>query len=63
MAANDKSNGKFRSGCRFEKCEFEEQDDFNRDLFSRDWEVFVIKRDKTTGKLVGKLACCALAQV
>jgi hypothetical protein len=31
-------------------------------LFETDWEVFVIKRDKT-GKLVGKTACCALAPV
>ena len=63
MAANDKLNGNFRSGCRVEKCEFESDHDLNRDLFSRDWQVFVIKRDKTTGKLVGKLACCALAPV
>jgi hypothetical protein len=32
-------------------------------LFDTDWEVFVIKRDKTTGKLIGKTACCALAKV
>lgn len=32
-------------------------------LFDTDWEVFVIKRDKTTGKLVGRTACCALAKV
>jgi hypothetical protein len=32
-------------------------------LFASDWEVFVIKRDKATGKLVGKTACCALAKV
>jgi len=32
-------------------------------LFDTDWEVFVIKRDKATGKLVGKTACCALARV
>jgi hypothetical protein len=63
MAMNDESTRKFKSGCRFEKCEFEKEDGYNRDLFSRDWEVFVIKRDKTTGKLVGRLACCALAPV
>ena len=50
-------------GCRFEKCELDAGHDFSRDLFSRDWEVFVIKRDETTGKLVGKLACCALDPV
>jgi hypothetical protein len=32
-------------------------------LFDSDWEVFVIKRDKATGKLVGKTACCASAKV
>lgn len=32
-------------------------------LFDTDWEVFVIKRDKSTGKLVGRTACCALARV
>ena len=63
MAVNDKSIGEFKTGCRFEKCELEEQSDFESDLFSRDWEVFVIKRDKATGKLVGKLACCALDPV
>jgi hypothetical protein len=63
MTANDKSIRKFKAGCRFEKCELEGRCDFNRDLLSRDWEVFVIKRDETTGKLVGKLACCALAPV
>lgn len=32
-------------------------------LFDTDWEVFVIKQDKTTGKLIGRTACCALAKV
>ena len=54
---------KIKQGCRFEKCELEAGHDFDRDLFSRDWEVFVIKRDQTTGQLVGKLACCALDPV
>ena len=63
MGMNDESTRKFKSGCRFEKCELEEECNLNRDLFSRDWEVFVIKRDETTGKLVGKLACCALDPV
>jgi hypothetical protein len=63
MTANDKSNRKLKAGCRFGKCGHEERGDFSRDLFSRNWEVFVVKRDKTTGKLVGKLACCALDPV
>ena len=32
-------------------------------LFDRDWEVFVIKRDRTTGELIGKTASCALCPV
>lgn len=32
-------------------------------LFDREWEVFVIKRDEATGKLIGKTACCALSPV
>lgn len=27
-------------------------------LFDSDWGVFVIKYDKSKGKLVGKTACC-----
>ncbi len=63
MAVNEKLNRKLDLSCRFEKCELDEGRNFNRDLFSRDWEVFVIKRDEATGKLVGKLACCALEPV
>jgi hypothetical protein len=32
-------------------------------LLDGDWEVFVIKRDETTGKLTGRTACCALSSV
>ena len=32
-------------------------------LFDRDWEVFVIKKDEATGKLVGGTARCALCPV
>ena len=32
-------------------------------LFDHNWEVFVIKHDKTTGKLIGRTACCALSPV
>jgi len=32
-------------------------------IFECDWEVFVVKYDQTTGKFVGKTACCALAAV
>lgn len=42
----------------------EKQSDCTFDsLFESDWEVFVIKRDEATGKLVGRTACCALAKV
>lgn len=64
MAANDKRQEGFKSNCWLEKvCEVECEPDAGGDLFSRDWEVFVIKRDERNGKLVGKLACCALAPV
>ena len=33
------------------------------ELFSKNWEVFVIKKDRVTEKLVGKTACCATACV
>lgn len=33
------------------------------ELFSKSWEVFVIKKDRTTKKMVGKTACCATACV
>jgi thymidylate kinase len=32
-------------------------------LFDGDWEVFVIKKDEATEKLIGKTACCALSPV
>ncbi len=32
-------------------------------LFDSEWEVFVIKKDEATGKLVGRTACCALSPV
>ncbi len=32
-------------------------------LFDRDWEVFIIKKEDATGKLIGKTACCALSPV
>jgi hypothetical protein len=57
-------NEKFKSGCRVKKNRQPEGErKFNRDLLKGDWEVFVVKRDKATGKLVGKPACCALAPV
>ena len=40
----------------------EKQIKFNS-LFDSEWEVFVIKKDKLTGKFVGKTACCALSPV
>lgn len=32
-------------------------------LFDSEWEVFVVKKDKATGKFVGKTACCAWSPV
>lgn len=33
------------------------------ELFSRSWEVFVIKRDEKTDQYIGKVACCALEPI
>jgi hypothetical protein len=64
MAANNKRNEKFKQGCRFNNLwVIEGETDSGGDLFSCDWEVFVIKRDEKTGKLVGRLACCEIARV
>lgn len=64
MNGNDKMNEKFKTGCRVEKPrQPEDAPKFNRDLLNGDWEFFVVKRDRTTGKPVGKFACCALAPV
>jgi hypothetical protein len=63
MTVNDKTMRKLKAGCRLEKSEPELRHDFKLELFSRAWEVFVVKRDETTGKPVGKLACCALEPV
>jgi hypothetical protein len=64
MAAMKNSTEKLKAGCRLEKvCGVECGTDSGADLFSRDWEVFVIKRDESTGKLLGKLASCALEPV
>lgn len=54
-----KENGHCKVGTVAEKpsdCTFDS-------LFESEWEVFVIKRDEATGKLVGRTACCALARV
>jgi hypothetical protein len=62
--ANDRITEEFKFGRRRKKAsEAENSGRFNHDFLNGDWEVFVVKHDKSTGKLVGKLACCALAPV
>ena len=54
---------KLKWGCRLSPPLEVGKDVGLNDLFNYDWEVFVIKKDETTGKFVGKLACCANAPV
>jgi hypothetical protein len=54
---------KLKRGCRINPPSEAEKDVGFHDPFNRDWEVFVIKKDETTGKFVTKLACCAEAPV
>lgn len=45
-----------RSACR------ENSDrEYFKSMFDSDWEVFVIKRDPTTGKFKGETLCCDYA--
>ena len=64
MTAKEKRIEKFRAGCRTTSSHNSETNaKSKKDLFDREWEVFVIKRDEATGKLIGKTACCALSPV
>jgi hypothetical protein len=64
MAAKENRIEKFKAGCRTTSSNNAEKNiEFNKDLFDREWEVFVIKRDEATGKLAGRTACCALSPV
>jgi hypothetical protein len=40
-------------------CKSEKSREFFNKMFDGSWNVFVIKRDDTTGELIGKKACCA----
>jgi hypothetical protein len=63
MGAKDKISEKLNSGCRINgSIDLGKNVDY-QNLFEIDWEVFVIKKDKSNGKLVGKLACCTLSPV
>lgn len=64
MATKENRIEKFKAGCRTTSSrDAGTNAEPNKDLFDREWEVFVIKRDETTGKLVGRTACCALSPV
>ena len=55
---------KLKAGCRNKSaCRNESISALSKNLFEREWEVFVVKKDQTTGKLIGKVACCALSPV
>ena len=55
-------NENLRMGCRTETRTTEEVAEF-MNLFDQDWEVFVIKKDQSTGEFIWKTACCAFAKV
>jgi hypothetical protein len=64
MAAKEKRTEKFTAGYRTTiSRNAQTKDETKKDLFDREWEVFVIKRDAETGKLIGRTARCALCPV
>ncbi len=64
MVTKDKRIEKFKAGCRTSSLSNAGSNaEFDKNLFDREWEVFVIKREEATGKLIGKTACCALSPV
>ena len=64
MVTKEKRIEKFKVGCRTTSSNTAGINaESNKNLFDREWEVFVIKRDEATGKLVGRTACCALSPV
>jgi hypothetical protein len=64
MVAKEKRIEKFKAGCRTMSSNIAGTNaESSKNLFDREWEVFVVKRDELTGKLVGRTACCALSPV
>jgi hypothetical protein len=64
MPEEEKRIEKFRAGCQTTSSrDVGTNAELKKDLFDREWEVFVIKKDEATGKLIGKTACCALSPV
>ena len=64
MGAKEKKIENFKAGCRtISSGNAGKNVEYNKDLFDSEWEVFVIKRDEATGKLIGRTACCALSPV
>ena len=52
MAVGEKIIEKFRAGCRtLRSHNTKTKAESKKDLFDREWEVFVIKRDEITGNL------------
>ncbi len=64
MATKENRIEKFKAGCRTTSSNNAGTNaEFNKNLFDREWEVFVIKRDEATGEFIGSTACCALSLV
>ena len=61
MELRDKTLTK-QKGCELRSlCREESDRQFFGDLFARDWEVFVIKHDKASGKHTWFTLCCEVA--
>jgi hypothetical protein len=52
---------KLKRGCRIPPPLEVGKDVKFENLFDKDWEVFVVKKDEKTGEFVSKLICCANA--
>ncbi len=64
MATKENRIEKLKAGCRtIGSRNAGENAESGKNLFDREWEVFVIKRDEATGNLIGRTACCALSPV
>ena len=64
MTVKEERIEKFKAGCRTTSSrDAGTNAEPNENLFDREGEVFVIKRDEATGKLIGRIACCALSPV
>lgn len=56
--------GRLSANCELRSvCRKETDRRYFRDLFAQDWEVFVIKHDKSSGKFDWFTLCCEAANI